>query len=385
MIAAVQGVPGAGKTYYGMRVIAQAILAGKFVATNVKLVDDWPERIANTTVLRWMPRRRAQKMAEWRRRVAYVEDVDELARIRLGTRGFEKQLEGRGVVVLDEAGEWLDSRSWADDKDKRHRTNRFFRQHRKLGWDVYLIAQDVEHIDKQVRDLAEFTVTLRNLRRFKPFLGIPLWPFGNLFLALWFWSGVRLGRPMRKQGPYTLNKKIAGLYDTHQIVHEVGNDEGHELVWLPLPAGDPAAGGRSAAAAADPSGSAAPSAGVTVAGIDVGPPLVPFELPAHMRPGVPQAPELATDDPRGRSDHAPISPFPPPPPEPPAAADPTTPLGAPQAPLAPSMQAFPSAPGSEVATVTAPNAERPPLTRATAPANDVKAARRGPGQRYPAR
>ena len=48
MIQLVSGPPGAGKTYYTCRKIAEAILAGKMVATNVVLVEDWAERIAST-------------------------------------------------------------------------------------------------------------------------------------------------------------------------------------------------------------------------------------------------------------------------------------------------------------------------------------------------
>ena len=89
-IFVVTGPPGAGKTYYTVRKIHEAVLAGKFVTTNVLLSEDWPERIANTTTLRFMPRRRAQRCDEWRRRVMYVEDLDDLARVRLATKGHRE-------------------------------------------------------------------------------------------------------------------------------------------------------------------------------------------------------------------------------------------------------------------------------------------------------
>jgi hypothetical protein len=140
-------------------------------------------------------------------------------------------LEGRGVAVLDEAGEFLDARAWADDRQQRRRTNRFFQQHRKLGWDIYLIAQQPELVDKQVRELAEYEVRLRNLRKFRV-LGIPLAPF-NLFVALWAWHGVRSPRPMRKE-TFTLSRRVRRLYNTHQVVHAVGEEHGEgALIWLP--------------------------------------------------------------------------------------------------------------------------------------------------------
>lgn len=233
MMVTVTGVPGSGKTLYTTTKITEAILAGKSVATNVVLTDDWAERIAKTTILRLQPRRRRRRCAEWRRRLVYVNDVDALARVRLSTEGIKRgKLEGRGVAVLDEAGEWLDARAWAEDPESRKRTNRFFRQHRKLGWDVYLISQEAEMIDKQVRTLAEYEVRLRNLRHVK-LLGVPVLPF-NLFVALWAWHGVRSQRPAKKEF-FRVKRRTAGMYDTHQIVHTVGEDDGMDsLLWLPL-------------------------------------------------------------------------------------------------------------------------------------------------------
>jgi hypothetical protein len=229
VIAVVTGPPGAGKTYYTVRTIAQAVLEGRYVATNVRLAEDWPERIIGGHIARFSPRRRRRLLEAWRRRVIYVESVGELARVRLGTKGWEKNLEGRGVVVFDEAGEALDSRAWNEDKERRKADNRFFRQHRKLGWDVYLVAQEADQIDNRTRGLAEYEVQLRNLRRWKLWGLFPLAPC-NVFLALWRWHGAS-GTLMKREW-FLLSKRTAGLYDTHQMVQDVGDDDG--LIWLPL-------------------------------------------------------------------------------------------------------------------------------------------------------
>jgi len=214
----VTGPPGSGKTYYTVRTIAQAVLAGKYVATNVRLADDWPERISRGTTLRFMPRRRRARCDEWRRRVIYVEDLDDLARVRLATEGHEKALEGRGVAVFDEAGEQLDSREWNANKDRRKAQNRFARQHRKLGWDVYFVAQEAEQLDTRVRGMAEFEIQLRNLKKFRV-LGIRPFPF-NFFIAIWHWHAGRT-RDISKRDWFRLNKSLAGLYNTFQIVQDV--------------------------------------------------------------------------------------------------------------------------------------------------------------------
>lgn len=232
-IFVVTGPPGSGKTYYTVRLIAKSVLAGKFVTTNVLLADDWAERIANTTSLRFMPKRRRLRCAEWRTRVMYVEDLDDLARVRLGTKGHEKALEGRGVAIFDEAGEALDSRDWNADKERRKRQNRFARQHRKLGWDTYFVCQEAEQIDTRVRGMAEFEVQLRNLKKFRV-CGVRLFPF-NLFISIWRWHAGR-SRDVARRECFLLNKKIAGLYNTFQIVQDVSVEA------LQLPSTVPPAG-----------------------------------------------------------------------------------------------------------------------------------------------
>lgn len=63
-----------------------------------------------------------------------------------------------GVLVLDELGSWLNSRSFQD-KDRLALIDWLIHA-RKHGWDCYLIVQNLDMIDKQVRlGLAEYLVT----------------------------------------------------------------------------------------------------------------------------------------------------------------------------------------------------------------------------------
>jgi len=69
-----------------------------------------------------------------------------------------------GALVLDECGTWFNSRGWSD-PDRRPVID-WFLHSRKLGWDVYLIIQDIDMLDKQARTaLAEYTVYTRRLDR----------------------------------------------------------------------------------------------------------------------------------------------------------------------------------------------------------------------------
>lgn len=55
-----------------------------------------------------------------------------------------------GLLVLDEVGGWINSRSWAD-KDRQLIID-WFLHSRKRGWDIVFIAQHPNLIDKQVRE-----------------------------------------------------------------------------------------------------------------------------------------------------------------------------------------------------------------------------------------
>jgi hypothetical protein len=227
VIALVVGAPGAGKSYYCVSEILDALEAGKYVATNVELMPGWALAMAKSNFLRRLvPGRVRKTAADYERRLHVTHDLDELFRLRLQPcgscggckRGARCSKEGRGRMILDEAHNWMNSRNWRDgDRDV---IVRFFTQHRKLGWDVYLISQDENNLDRQVRTLYEYLVKLRNLRRYKV-LGIPIVPF-NFFLAIWTWND-RSGSIVKRQGR-RLRRKIARLYDTMATSHGLDDD-----------------------------------------------------------------------------------------------------------------------------------------------------------------
>ena len=230
MISLVSGPPGNGKTYYAIRKVTQALDEGKVVAGNVELSADWPLKLSRRNwahYLRLGARRRFRREAE--HRYHFSEDLEELTSIRLHGPAHK---EGRGVMVLDEAHNWMNARSWS--AEDRKTIVKFFSQHRKIGWDVYLIAQHPDMIDKQVRNLCEYNVHLRNLKKAR-WGGLPIFPF-NLFLAVWAWHSANRVVVKREVFPLTWRKD---LYDTMATSHglEAGG-EGESAIWLPSPPGE---------------------------------------------------------------------------------------------------------------------------------------------------
>lgn len=88
-----------------------------------------------------------------------VADLEAIGRVHDGRD------EGKnGAVALDECGVLLNAREWGD--KGRQALIDWLLHSRKLGWDVYLIVQSLELLDKQVRSaLSEYWVICRRLDR----------------------------------------------------------------------------------------------------------------------------------------------------------------------------------------------------------------------------
>jgi len=153
---------GSGKTLVCVGKIRDAILRGARVATNLDLRL---ELLA--------PSVRAGQVV----RLPDYPAAEHLAALGVGNPSRDESK--NGLLVLDEAGAWLNSRQWAD-KD-RHKVIEWMLHARKLGWDVFLIVQDVSLVDKQVRvAFVEHLVRCRRLDRFSvPFIGAFLGMLGG--------------------------------------------------------------------------------------------------------------------------------------------------------------------------------------------------------------
>lgn len=134
-VYSVEGKLGTGKTKFAVWQAQLALVAGRRVASNVDL---YLGPLVG-------PRRRA---------ASYVRLPDKPTAFDLAAAGHgnpESYDEDRnGVMILDELGTWLNSRSFQD--KSRAALLDWLIHARKLGWDVYLIVQDSAMIDRQVRE-----------------------------------------------------------------------------------------------------------------------------------------------------------------------------------------------------------------------------------------
>lgn len=221
MIEVQQGTPGSGKS---AAAVARAILhlrKGGVVAANFSLIDGWADEVAKRSFFsRFSPSYRYKLASSLHKRFYRVNSLSAIRAINPRSESVGiyadngKYSEGNGLLLLDEAQLVFNSRKW----DKNMGWIEFFTQHRKLGWNVILIAHTIEMIDSQIRPLAEYESRFRNMQKLKfPVLGIPMSPF-PLFLVIRRYAGLGAGASViADRDLYPLPLWAARLYDSLEV------------------------------------------------------------------------------------------------------------------------------------------------------------------------
>lgn len=153
------GFLGSGKSLCSVGRIRDYLWAGKKVRTNMDL------RVENLV---------SGKQFRDIMRIPDRPSADDLWALGYGSDSRDEST--FGCLVIDECGPWLNARDWTS-KD-RGRVLEWLVHSRKRRWDVYLIAQSVNMLDKQVRDaVSEHVVTCSRTDR------LPI-PYVNFLLNL---------------------------------------------------------------------------------------------------------------------------------------------------------------------------------------------------------
>lgn len=200
-VSIVQGKLGTGKGKYCVMKIRDALKAGKRVATNCDLfLEHLLPSQSRMTAIRLPDKPTPSDMA------------------MIG-KGYEGKINPKsdGVLALDELGSWLNARSYQD--KNRAGFLDWLIHARKHRWTTYLMAQDVEMIDKQVRvAVCEYSVKCINMENIKiPVIGHLLGERGKLprmhlaQISLTDVAGVQIDREFYRADD------IQQGYDTEQV------------------------------------------------------------------------------------------------------------------------------------------------------------------------
>lgn len=130
---------------------------------------------------------------------------------------IQRPVEGSLLLVIDEAQTVFNARSW--NENGRKEWIHFFSQHRKYGYDVILITQYLEMLDKQIRALIEYNVVHRSMSNFRG--GFLFKSLLRLFMGTFqvsvYWLHTKLKVSSYRVWNY---KKCFPLYDTFHIFTE---------------------------------------------------------------------------------------------------------------------------------------------------------------------
>jgi len=196
MIYVITGHLGSGKSLLAVSLALEYLRKGRAVASNLTL--NLEKGLPHAS------RRTAIKLPG----VPSPEHLESLG------RGYEGEYDEDlfGLVLLDEAGTWLNSHDWRD-KDRRGLFH-WVTHARKFGWDVALIIQDYESLDAQIRrSVSEIVVRCSRLDRIKvPYIPLSL---PRVYLAT--------GRYQSLNGPvvkrwFARGDEVFPVYDTRERI-----------------------------------------------------------------------------------------------------------------------------------------------------------------------
>lgn len=116
--------------------------------------------------------------------------------------------ENQTLLCIDESQVLFNARAF-NDKD-RMQWIIFFSQHRKLGYNIILVAQMDRMLDRQIRGLIETEYKHRKINNFKAGNILPF----SAFIQVEYWYGVK-----EKVGSHLFmyNKKYGSIYNTYQL------------------------------------------------------------------------------------------------------------------------------------------------------------------------
>lgn len=195
------GTPGSGKSLHAAKRIINTLRGGKTVIANFPINLDY------------FINKRSGRMPKKLGKFEYIGNAD-LTVDFLKKYSFENLKhfrESQCLVVIDECAVLFNPRTSL--KSRQDWVN-FLSQHRKYGYDILLISQSDQLIDRQIRPMIETEYKHRALSNY----GLWGW-IVSYFIGKWFWvNSYWYGCRMRLGSDcFRMNKKQAQIYDSFRL------------------------------------------------------------------------------------------------------------------------------------------------------------------------
>lgn len=227
MIYFVNGRPGGGKSLAMAELIYKQLKHGRNVIANFDINMDYfkrcrhPEKLGKFIYVT-NAELTTQAYLNMDAKIKKFSYIDGLWGFALNFHDFTikgQKFERQTLIVLDECAGLFNSRTF-NARDRLTWLD-FFSKHRKLGYTVYLIAQDDSQIDKQVREMFHKQIECRcvtSMKLFGKFLALLCG--GNLFIRIT--RDYTLMKPMRKKdskeySQFYTGRKFYDFYDSYEL------------------------------------------------------------------------------------------------------------------------------------------------------------------------
>ena len=149
MIIGYVGTPGSGKTYEAVKTILANLKSGRRVYTNI-------DGLESPDCRRLIQDSLALDDYEFNKRLVFLDKVQ--------TKTFWTIVKDGSMIVLDEVHKDFSNRDWNTAENKVFAD--WASTHRHHGFDLILITQDIEKVEKHVRSLIEWTYFFRKVNFF---------------------------------------------------------------------------------------------------------------------------------------------------------------------------------------------------------------------------
>lgn len=197
MISLYTGTPGSGKSFHAAKDIVTRLKRGGTLIANFPINLDSIKKVKGNFIYRDNLEMTVEFLVE------YAKENHVIGK------------EGQALIVIDEAQVIFNCREYGN-KD-RFGWVKFFSQHRKLGYNIILIAQNDKMIDKQIRALVEYEVKHRKINNYG-FAGLLFsLTFQTYFVAIDYWYGMKGKDAKLSSTFFRYQKKYGNIYNSYEL------------------------------------------------------------------------------------------------------------------------------------------------------------------------